>query len=174
MRVTALIPGAISLRKRIADITHDANKRLKRFDYYESHGRNARETCRHFNISPDTFYRWKKQYRPGDLSSLEERSRRPKRVRKPTWTNETVKAIQELREEYPRWGKAKLTCLLAERGLKVLESMVGRIIKHLKDRGILREPIRNHISACKRPQSRPYAIRKPKEYVAQRWETPYR
>jgi putative transposase len=165
--VTALVPGAISLRKRVADITHDAKKRLKWFDYYESHGRNARETCRHFNISPDTFYRWKKKYRPGDLRSLEERSHRPKHVRQPTWTLETVKAVQELREEYPRWGKAKLTCLLAEQGNKVSESMVGRIIKHLKERGILREPIRNHISARKRLQSRPYAVRKPKEYIAQ-------
>jgi putative transposase len=165
--ITALIPGSISLRKRIADITHDANKRLKWFDYYESHGRNARETCRHFNISPDTFYRWKKKYRPDDLKSLEEVSHRPKHVRQPTWTIETIRAVQELREEYPRWGKAKLRYLLEERGLKVSESMVGRIIKHLQYRGILREAIRNHISARKRPRNRPYAIRKPKEYVAQ-------
>jgi len=164
--ITALVPGAITLRKRVADITHDANKRLKWFDYYESHERNARETCRHFNISPDTFYRWKKKYRSGDVRSLEERSHRPKHVRQPTWTVEMVKAVQELREEYPRWGKAKLRCLLAEQGNQVSESMVGRIIKYLKDRGVLREPIRNHISARKRPQSRPYAVRKPKEYIA--------
>ncbi|MFC1910433.1 integrase core domain-containing protein, partial [Chloroflexota bacterium] len=38
--------------------------------------------------------------------------------------------------------------------------------KRLKETGVIREPIRNHISARKRPQSRPYAIRKPGEYVA--------
>jgi transposase InsO family protein len=167
MRIrSCLIPGAISLSKRIADITHDANKRLKWFDYYESHGQNARETCRHFNISPDTFYRWKKRYRPTDPGSLEEHSHRPKHIRRPTWGPETVKVVQELREEYPRWGKAKLRYLLADQGIKVSESMVGRIIKHLKDRGLLREPIPNYISARKRPQSRPYAVRKPKEYLA--------
>jgi putative transposase len=167
MRIrSALVPGAISVAKRIADISHDANKRLDWFDFYERHGRNARLTCRYFGISPDTFYLWKKRYRPGDLKSLEERSHRPKRVRQPTWTIETVKAVQEIREEYPRWGKAKLRCLLEKGGIKVSESMVGRIIKHLKDRGVLREPIRNHISARKRPQSRPYAVRKPKEYIA--------
>ena len=95
--ISVLVPGAISLGKRIADISHAANKRLKWFDYYESHGRNARVTCRYFNISPDTYYRWKKRYRPGDLRSLEERSRRPKRVRQSTWTVETVKAVQKLR-----------------------------------------------------------------------------
>jgi putative transposase len=165
--INALVPGAISVGKRIADITHDANKRLKWFDYYESHGRNARQTCRYFDISPDTFYRWKKQYCPGDLRSLEERSRRPQHVRQPTWTVETVKAVQELREEYPCWGKAKLTHLLADRGITISESMVGRILKYLKNRGVLKEPVRNHISARKRPQNRPYAVRKPKEYRAQ-------
>ncbi len=111
---SALIPGAISLGKRIADITHDANKRLKWFDYLESHGKNARETCRHFGISPDTFYRWKRRYRADDLSSLEEHSRRPRHVRQPTWSNDTVKAVLELREVYPRWGEAKLAWLLKE------------------------------------------------------------
>lgn len=164
--ISALAPGAISLGKRIADISHDANKRLKWFDYYESHGKNARETCRHFGISPDTFYRWRKRYCPGDLRSLEERPRRPKHVRRPTWRSETVKAVQELREHYPRWGKAKLVRLLAEKGIEVSESMVGRIITYLKDRGILTEAVRNHISARKRPLQRPYAVRKPREYAA--------
>jgi predicted FMN-binding regulatory protein PaiB len=43
--------------------------------------------------------------------------------------------------------------------------MVGRIIRYLKDRGVLREPITNHISARKRHRQRPYATRKPKDYV---------
>ena len=163
---SALIPGAITLGKRIAGITHDANKRLKWFDYYRSHGRNARETCRHFGISPDTFYRWKRQYRSGDLKSLEEHSRRPLRVRHPTWKSETVKAVQKLGEAYPRWGKAKLARLLEERGVRVSESTAGRIITHLKDRGILKETVRNHISARKRTASRPYAVRKPNDYSA--------
>src|SRR4030043_603969 len=42
--------------------------------------------------------------------------------------------------------------------------MVGRIIRRLKDRGVLREPIINHVSAAKRRPDRPYAIRKPKDY----------
>jgi transposase InsO family protein len=74
--------------------------------------------------------------------------------------------VKDLREKYPRWGKAKLRCLLIESGVTTSESMVGRIIKRLKDRGILKEPVPNHISARKRPQNRPYAVRKPKEYQA--------
>jgi hypothetical protein len=42
--------------------------------------------------------------------------------------------------------------------------MVGRIIRRLKDRGVLREPIRNHVSAHWRGIKRSYATRKPKDY----------
>jgi len=165
--VSALAPGSISLGRRIAEISHEADKRLRWFDYYEGGGgRNARKTCRHFGISPDTFYRWKRCYRPDDLNSLEDHSHRPKHVRQPTWTPETARAVLELREQYPGWGKEKLAVLLERRGIKVSVSMVGRILKSLKARGVLREPIRNHISARKRLQKRPYAVRKPKEYAA--------
>ena len=55
-------------------------------DYYESHGHNARLTCRHFDISPQTFYRWRRRYNPRQLGTLEDRSRRPHRVRQPAWS----------------------------------------------------------------------------------------
>ncbi len=41
---------------------------------------------------------------------------------------------------------------------------MGRIIRKLKERGVLREPVSNHISARKRQRQRPYATRKPKDY----------
>ncbi len=167
MRIrSALAPGSIKVGRRIADLSYEAYKRLKWFDYYEGVGRNARKTCRHFGISPDTFYTWKRRYCQGNLKTLEERSRRPKHVRQPTWTIETAQAVLEIREEYPCWGKEKIARLLEVSGIEVSVSMVGRILKQLKERGILKEPIHNHISARKRLQKRPYAIRKPKEYVA--------
>jgi transposase InsO family protein len=45
--------------------------------------------------------------------------------------------------------------------------MVGRILKRLKERGVLREPPANGISTRKRQRQRPYGVRKPKEYQAQ-------
>jgi transposase InsO family protein len=163
--INALAPGAMKLSNRIGDISKEAHNRLKWFDYYEQVGRNARKTCRHFGISPDTFYRWKRRYRRDKLSSLEERSRRPKHVRQPTWSYETVSAVLALREEYPRWGKEKLAVLLKARAIPISSSMVGRILRYLKKRGVLREPICNHISVRKRMHHRPYAIRKPKDYI---------
>ena len=54
--------------------------------------------------------------------------------------------------------------LVQEDGYQVSASTVGRILRRLKDRGVLKEPIANHISARKRPRRRPYATRKPKDY----------
>ncbi len=161
-----LIPGVTRLARHTAAISREAQRRVKWFDYYEISGRNARKTCLHFDISPDTFYRWKKRYNPRNLTTLEDISHHPKRVRQHTWTQAKEQAVLELRNQYPRWGKAKLVVLLKEKGIELSVSMVGRILKHLKERGILIEPIPNYISSRKRLRKRPYAVRKPKEYVA--------
>ena len=160
----SILPGASRLAS-IPVLSKQARQRVKWFDYYYSHGQNGRLTCRYFGISPQTFYRWKRRYNPDHLESLEDRSRRPKHLRQPTAPPELVAAVLRLREEYPCWGKDKLVVLLHEQGYQVSTSMVGRIIRRLKDLGVLKEPIRNHVSARKRVLKRPYAIRKPKDYV---------
>ena len=159
----SILPGASRLSS-IPVLSKQARQRLKWFDYYCSHHHNARLTCRYFGISPQTFYRWKRRYDPSDLKSLEDRCRRPKHLRQPTASPELVAAVLGLREEYPRWGKDKLVVLVREKGFSCSTSMVGRILRRLKDRGVLREPVPNHISARKRQRQRPYAVRKPKDY----------
>lgn len=165
MRIKSGVVSGISRIARIAELSREANKRLKWFDYYHSHGRNARLTCRYFGISPQTFYRWKRRYNPKHLESLESRSHRPKHLRQPTWSHELAQQVLSLREEYPRWGKDKLSEILHEQGHRVSTSMVGRILHKLKERGILKESISNHVSARKRQRLRPYGIRKPKDYA---------
>lgn len=163
---SGLVPGSIIIGKRIANISPEANKRLKWFDYYERVERNARLTCRHFDISPQTFYRWLRRYDPKDLKTLESHTHRPKHVRQPTYSSALVNAVLKVREAYPRWGKDKLRVLLKREGIQVSASMVGRILRRLKDQGVLREAIPNYISVRKRRPARPYAVRKPKEYQA--------
>ncbi|MBA7489757.1 IS481 family transposase ISMtsp15 [subsurface metagenome] len=163
-----IISGTVSRVSRLprvgVELSRKARQRLKWFDYYDSRGRNARLTCRHFDISPQTFYRWKRRYNPKHPESLGDRSHRPKHLRQPTASVELVEAVLRLRETYPRWGKDKLVVLLREEGYQVSTSMVGRIIRRLKDRGVLREPVRNHVSARRRGFKRLYAVRKPKDY----------
>jgi putative transposase len=165
--VNGLAPGTLKLARRSGDIPKEAIQRLKWFDYYYSRHQNARLTCRHFDINPQTFYRWKRRYDPRNLKTLENRSHRPKHLRQPTASPELIGTVIKLREQYPRWGKDKLVILLRKQGFKVSTSMVGRVIRRLKDRGLLQEPVRNHVSARRRVLKRPYAVRKPKDYVVE-------
>jgi len=163
--ISGAVPGVCRLA-RFQELSKKARQRLKWFDYYNSRGLNARLTCRHFDISPQTFYRWKRRYNPRHIASLEDRSHRPRHLRQPTYSRELVEAVLKLRETYPRWGKDKIVILLKDKGFSCSASTVGRILNRLKERGVLKEPIPNHISARRRRWQRPYAIRKPKEYIA--------
>src|SRR4030042_6729259 len=136
-------------------------------DYYHGHGRNARLACRHFDISPQTFHRWLRRYNPRDLATLEERSRRPRRTRRPTWSNDLALAVQELRERYP-WGKDKLAVLVREQGGECWVSMVGRILSSLQRRGVITKTSLKDPWQRPRPLRRPYGVRKPKAYAARR------
>jgi putative transposase len=162
--VSGVVSGISRLARINVDLSKEASRRLKWFDYYYAHGQNARLTCRHFDISPQTFYRWKRRYDPKRLETLEDRSHRPRRVRQPTYSIELVEAVVKLREEYPRWGKDKLVIFLQEQGYQVSASTVGRILRYAKGRGILKKPIPNYVSARKGLRKRPYATRKPKDY----------
>jgi len=42
--------------------------------------------------------------------------------------------------QYPRWGKAKLAVLLARQGIALAVSMVGRILRYLRQCRLLVEP----------------------------------
>ena len=160
-----LVPGSRRLAA-IGVLSRAAQVRLRWLDYYEEHGRNAALTCRHFGISRQTFYRWKSRFDPRRIISPEERSRRPRRVRQPTWSQSLSRAVLHLREQNPRWGKAKLALLLQGQGHPVSVSMVGRTLKGARERGLLTEPLAARISAHTRQHPRPYAIRKPKDYQA--------
>ncbi len=110
--ISGVVPGVSRLAGLQVELSRKARQRLKWFDYCDSHGHNARLTCRHFDISPQTFYRWKRRYNPKHLERLEERSHRPRHIRQPTYSVELVEAVRKLREEYSRWGKDKLVVLL--------------------------------------------------------------
>lgn len=86
-------------------------------------------------------------------------------MRPPTWTRELAAAVLALRETYPRWGKDKLTPMLRGEGHSVSVSMVGRILRRLKETGTLREASLRDPCIVRRPVPRPYAIRKPKSYL---------
>lgn len=169
MRIfSATAPQALGLADRPPELSRDAKRRLRWMDFYYSHGQNARLTCRHFCISPQTFYRWKRRYNWQRLESLEERSRRPHKLRRPTAAPALVQAVLAVREINPRWGKDKLAPLLREAGWEVSNSMVGRIMRRLREQGRLVEAPRGRLPVRRRSFLRPYAIRKPRGYQVTR------
>jgi len=145
------------------NITQKEQDRLRAITIYEK-TKDVSLVCRTYGISRATLYRWLRRYDPKDLNSLRNKSRRPKRLRKPMWTYDFILKVKELREQYPRWGKEKLCVLLQERGIESSASTVGRIIGYLKRRGELVEPVRRS-KAGRRRARRPYAIRKPVDWV---------
>jgi len=153
---------------RQGTISREAKKRLKWMDHHHKHG-NARLTCRYFGISPQTFYRWKRRFDPFDLTTLEDQSRRPHKIRQPETPKEIEKRIRELREQYPRWGRDKLGVLLRREAIEISATTVGRVINRLKARGLLVEPV--NMTMAKRARKRGwkprYATRKPKGYKIQ-------
>lgn len=159
----SILPGS----RRLAEIpvpSKSARLRLQWFKFYETHGHNASLTCRHFGLARQTFYRWKSRYDAYGVRGLEDLSKRPKRVRRHTWSWELEQEVKRLRERYPRWGKDKLAALPELKG-KASVSMIGRILRHLKATGRLKEPVLRAVAARK-GRKRVYAVRKPKGYVA--------
>jgi len=137
---------------------------LRCFEALRKQGLSSSQASQTLFIPRSTLYRWQRRLKKEGAKGLEERSRRPKNLRRPTWSVELAQGVLGLREQYPRWGKDKLVVLLRREGWQVSTSMVGRILTHLKARGVLKEPVRKRISARNRQHPRPYAIRKPQEY----------
>ncbi len=151
------------------ELTPQAQERMRWVKCWQGlrdRGLSAAEAAEALGLPRSTLYRWDKALREEGPAGLLDKSRRPKRVRRPTWSVDLSRAVLKLREKYPRWGKDKLAPLLRDQGWKVSTSMVGRILGRLKARGVLKEPPRYGILARRRCRPRPYGIRKPREYQA--------
>lgn len=127
-------------------------------------GLTAEQAARAVGISRATLYRWEKRAEP--------RSRRPRRVRRPSWPLALVEAVERLRADNPMWGKRKLAVLLRREGFAVSTSKIGRILRSLMDRGrvtpvptLRRNPAARRIRRTARNR---YARRLPKGRKASR------
>lgn len=106
--LTRLLPELAAEGRKETQLSSNARRRLKAVRWYEERGRNAGLTARHFGHSRSTFHIWLKRYEASGVKGLGDSSRRPHRVRQPTWTEGLVEASRKLREDRPCWGKDKL------------------------------------------------------------------
>jgi len=119
-------------------LSDPAKQRIKWFDYYYSHDQKVALTCRYFGISRKTFYKWLKRYNRHNLYKLQNRSRRPKRVRCSKLFISCREQVKAIRLKYPTWSKYKIGAVLREQGIDVSDSSVGYILKKL---GIINKKI---------------------------------
>jgi putative transposase len=158
-------------RNEPIELSHLAQQRLqwlKTWQRLRREGFTAQKAAEVLQMPRSTLYRWQKRVEEQGLRGLEDGDRRPQHVRQPQWSPEVAEAVLSLREAYPRMGKEKLRKLLSWVGMHTSVSTVGRILKQMKARGVLREPPRNGISKRKQRAERPHATRKPKGYKVEK------
>lgn len=96
--------------------------------------------CQHFTgISRATYYRYKARLRQLECGRLPP-SKRPKKLNKPDWGEASIQLVLRIRRENPTYGKEKLGEILRrDFGQKYSNSTVGRILKHLFEKGMIQK-----------------------------------
>ena len=168
MRVVALpkpfYRAAAHPAPELSSCANDRLRELRRWWNLRESGHTAAEAAALLELPRSTLYRLDRRCRADGPKGLEPRSRRPGRGRRPSWSSALIEDVRRERETPPYPGKDKIAPALQRCGWNVSVSTVGRIIAHLKQRGVLREPPRPGVAPHKRRVARPYAIRKPKDY----------
>jgi putative transposase len=124
--------GSLASRIAAKSLSNEAAMRLElvcRWRRAMGDGLTAEQAAQAIGVSRASLYRWQRAAEP--------KSRRPHRLRRPAWSSPLVQAVEELRADNPMWGKKKLAVLLRREGYAVSVSTVGRILKHLIQRGVV-------------------------------------
>ncbi|MBI2613503.1 MAG: helix-turn-helix domain-containing protein [Candidatus Levybacteria bacterium] len=129
----ALASLAARRAKRAVTLSRAAKQRLKWMEHFGKF-RNARLTCRHFGISPDTFYLWRRRFNPENLKSLEDdfRTRKPRKTRFSKHQQAQLETVKKLKDVNPRLGKVRIAKILREMGYKISPSTITRLLKLLQ------------------------------------------
>ena len=122
--------------KYLSVASEKAIARYRIIEMYENKEITAKEIEEKYEISESTFYRWLKRYRESGrkIQALEDRSRRPKRVRaREKRTAEMIRLVLEIRKKNPGMGKEKIAYILKrDYGKEISASSVGRILKEYR------------------------------------------
>lgn len=132
MRAFKIIPR---IQVEATPLTKEGLKRLEWFDFYLSHNKNISLTCRHFGISRDTFYLWKRRFNPKNLLSLEfdTKTRRPHKVREMTTPQHILKRIYDIRKADVEKSKYEIQAELKDQGIVVGRKCIEKVIKRHRE-----------------------------------------
>ena len=120
---------------------------LRLYKKLRAEGSSEATALEALGVSRSTFFRWAKRYKELGLEGLEEQSRTPKTLRKPSWKSEEEKAVLKIRKKYPLFGKNKIAVMLKRESDKIIPaSTIGRILKKLLKQGGIK-PVLFHLMA---------------------------
>lgn len=112
-------------------------------------------------ISRSSYYRHKKILK-NLARGIFPPSKKPHSLNKPQWGESEKQLVLQIRRANPTYGKAKIAIILKrDQDKDISESTVGRILKHLKEKGI----IQRSLSALRQKRKRSFS----KGY-SQRWK----
>lgn len=122
--------GSDTSRTEAHHLSRDAKQRLKWMEHFRKY-RNARLTCRHFGISPDTFYLWEKRFDSANLLTLEDnlKTRKPHKTRLSNHAFAQLETVKKLKSINPRLGRVRITKILKETGYSISPATVSRILR---------------------------------------------
>ena len=109
----------------------DAFDRLRRIETVQAlraEGCSEATALLAVNWSRATCFRWLKRCRTQRIGGLAEKSRRPRRTRRPQWTRTSERRVWAMRRQFPFMGKCRLRVMLEREGLELGESTIGRIL----------------------------------------------
>jgi len=135
-------------------LSDKAQEKLEWIIFYETIGkRNALYTSSHFGINPKTLHKWLKRCNEKNLLTLEEKSRRPTKVRGWMITYEEESNIINLRRKNMEYGKKKLKVLYKrEYGRDISTWKIERVIRKYK---LYPDLVKHNYQAQKRKNSEP-------------------
>lgn len=121
MRIVARIPHQKELARGYdKELSRKAKLRLEIIDWHNQVSRHksisgkkdVSLTCRHFGIERSYFYRWHSRFKKQGAAGLEDRPRRPKKVREETFCKEVVQEIEKIRRADPTYSAKKIRPIL--------------------------------------------------------------
>lgn len=150
----SVLPGAISLANWAVrtNITEEAKQRLKVIDWLRSHKGNVSLTARRFGLNRETVRIWRDKFNRIGMMGLNDKSHKPKNVRRPKTDWKIVEEIVEIRKKYPAWSKYKIGAIIRKKDMIVSASTVGRVLKR---RDLIDKKVsRKRYKAAKNPKQR--------------------
>lgn len=130
---TILPNNAALSRIKPIKLSRRAKFRLSVIEHYLNKTNNVNLTCRHFAIGRSYFYKWYKRYDPRNLSTLEDKSRKPHRLKQATYDTSLVSLVRKLRKARPMYSAKKISVILwRDFSIAFSHLTIGRIIKKYK------------------------------------------